>query len=234
MDIVYLVKESKTNPELIYSLRSLVNLPHDKVFIVGGLPDGVDRNKVIHISVLQGNNKYQNTINNLQLICKNESLSDDFILMNDDFFIIKPIQSTEELNLCRGTVDSVLKIYIQRYKDDSAPYLVGMNQTKIFLQDMGISNPLCYELHTPMVFNKEKVLKMYSLPYIKSIPVLHQRTVYGNLYYKNSKTIQDVKVFRDFFYPLGSDKFLSSEDNSFPRVKTYLDSIFSEKSQYES
>ena len=43
MDIVYLVKNSRTNDELTYSLRTLVNVPHDKVFLVGGCPDNIKK-----------------------------------------------------------------------------------------------------------------------------------------------------------------------------------------------
>lgn len=57
MDIVYLVKECRINEELTYSLRSLVNLPHDKVFLVGGCPTNIDKTKITHIPTLQGNNK---------------------------------------------------------------------------------------------------------------------------------------------------------------------------------
>ena len=234
MDIVYLVKECKVNEELVFSLRSLINLPHDKVFIVGGLPDSINKSQVIHIPVLQRRTKYQNTTANLQTICRNELLSEDFILMNDDFFILKPIKSLEELNLCRGPIDSVLEEYKQRYGDFSNPYIQGMKQTKIFLEDRGIANPLSYELHIPMVMNKKKFLDIFSIPYINGVSVLHKRTVYGNLYCKNSKVINDVKVLQDYFYPLGSDKFLSSEDSSFFRLKKYLRRLFPQKSQYES
>ena len=233
MDIVYLVKNCVTDEELTYSLRSLVNIPHDKVFIVGGCPTNLNKSQIIYLPTVQGGNKYKNTTNGLRLVCEDSRLSDKFILMNDDFFILKPITDPEsELNLCRGTIEEVLDKMRLRHNTDG-PYMTAMRQTDIYLKDIGIEKPLSYELHTPIVLEKNKVLKLFCLPYITDSQLAHKRSVYGNLYLTKSKQIDDVKVYRDFFTPLGSDKFLSTEDISWPRVKTYLSKMFPEKSIYE-
>ena len=233
MDIVYLVKNCVTNEELTYSLRSLSNLPHNRVFIVGGCPTNLNKSKLIHCPISQGNDRYTNTTNSLKHICQDERLSENFILMNDDFFILKPIIDPEtELNLCRGTIQEVIQEIGHRYETGS-PYLTGMKQTHIYLRDLGYSKPLSYELHTPMVINKKRFLDVFSLPYIETIRKGHIRSIYGNLYLKDSQKIRDVKVYQNFYTPLGSDKFLSTEDNSWPRVKNYLGVIFPEKSPYE-
>ena len=233
MDIVYLVKDCYLNEELTYSLRSLKNIPHDKVFIVGGFPTNLKRESLVHIPVLQGNNKYRNTTNNLKHICSNKAISEDFILMNDDFFILKPVVP-EELNLCRGYIDDVICEYVRRYGEFYSQYIREMKQAKIFLEDLGIKKPLSYELHIPMVINKQKFLDIFSIPHIDALGDNSQkRSIYGNLYCKNSKVINDVKVFNDYFYPLGSDKFLSTEDNSWSKTKQYVNSLFPEKSIYE-
>ena len=234
MDIVYLVKNCTENEELTYSLRSLVNLPHDKVFIVGGLPSNLNRDNLVHIQVIQGNNKYANTTHSLRTICQNNCLSDDFILMNDDFFVLEPIKDVvKELNLCRGKISDVIYDYQVRYGHLDNPYINGMKQTKIFLEDIGFKEPLSYELHIPIVMNKHKVLKMFDMPNLDSVRVLHKRSLYGNLYFKGSAVINDVKVLRNYFYPLGSKKFVSTEDDTFYRVRPFLKSLFPEKSEYE-
>lgn len=233
MDVVYLVKNCIENEELTYSLRSLVNIPHDKVFIVGGCPHNVDKRKVTYISIPPTVTKYKTTTNNLKSVCLDSRLSSDFILMNDDFFILKPIKNPrKELNLCRGTIKDVLKEMSYRHSVDSQ-YMLGMKQAEIFLSDLGHPEPLSYELHIPMVMNKEKFLSIFQLPYIDSIKVLHKRTIYGNLFMKDSTKIRDVKVYRDFFTPIGSDKFLSTEDISFRRVKGFLTELFPKKSEFE-
>lgn len=229
MDIVYLVKNCYDNEELTYSLRSLANLPHDKVFMVGGCPKNIDKSKIIHIPVIQTGDRYKNTENGLKCACKDNRLSEDFILMNDDFFILKPIKDVfEELNLCRGSIKSVLEKIPQ-----GTPYWSSMNQADIFLKDLGYSEPLSYELHIPMVINKTKFLGMFLLNYIGSISSGQQRSLYGNMFLRDSKVVGDVKVYRDKFVPLGSDKFLSTEDTSWPRVKTYVEKLFPNKSEFE-
>jgi len=236
MDIVYLVKNCTENEELTYSLRGLANLPHDKVFIVGGFPKNLNSSNLLHIPALQTQTKYKNTTTSLKLICRNKELSDDFILMNDDFFVLEPINDVvKELNLCRGSISEVLNDYFIRYKQQENPYISGMKQTKIFLEDIGFKNPISYELHIPMVMNKYKFLKMFEIPHIDSVRVLHKRSLYGNLYMKDSKKINDVKVVRNYYYPLGSTKFISTEDDTFRQVKCFLDTlpVFRNKSKYE-
>ena len=166
-------------------------------------------------------------------MCQDPELSENFILMNDDFFILKPIKDPiSELNLCRGTIQEVL-IELRKRNGDDTPYTVSMAQTQIFLQDLGYKEPLSYELHTPMVINKNSFLSIFSLPHIDSISAGHQRSIYGNLFLKNSKKIKDVKVYKNFQTDNTNETFLSTEDNSWPMVKPYIDRLFPNKSPYE-
>ena len=233
MDVVYLLKNSQTNEELVYSLRSLVNIPHDKVFLVGGCPCEVNRDKVIYIPVIQGGNKYLNTSNSLKVICEDSRLYKEFILMNDDFFILKPIKEpVKELNLCRGLIKEVIAEMRER-NNCCLTYLAQMRETEQFLLNLGYKQPLSYELHIPMVMDKEKVLGLFSRNYIHNAVTSHKRSIYGNVYLRDSKEIKDVKVYANMFLPLGSDKFLSTEDMSWPRVSTYIKRLFPSKSPYE-
>ena len=232
MDIVYLVKDSPTNEELTYSMRSLVNIPHDKVFLVGGCPGNIDRNKVIYIPTLQGPNKYKNTTLGLKTVCEDSRLSEDFILMNDDFFILKPIQDpVSELNLCRGTISDVLAEIRSRIGVDTY-YTISMAQTEVFLQDFGYNRPLSYELHIPMAMNKKTFLGLFLLNYIGSIQYGNYRSIYGNLYLKDSRVVKDVKIYRDYV-PERNETFLSTEDNSWPLIRPEVEALFPGKSPYE-
>ena len=228
MDVVYFLKECSYCEELNYSLRSLENLPHDKVFIVGGCPRNIQN--VEHRFISQRGNKYKNTTNSLKHICKDKDLSEDFILMNDDFFILKPVDE-KDLIMCRGYVKDVLAYYKKRFGEND--YSLGMEQTEIFLKDLGIEKPLSYELHTPLKMNKGNVLKMFELPYIDSLSIVHTRTLYGNLFYKDSEVMEDVKVYKNTHFPIKSGKFLSCEDASWPMVRGYVEKLFPNKSRYE-
>lgn len=229
MDIVYTLSKH-TGQELVFSLRSLQNIPHDRVFFVGGCPDWAKN--VTHIPTEQKDTKYKNTTNNLIAACKDSRISGDFVLMNDDFFILDRI-SPEELNLHNGPVDKSLDRY-HRLIPHGSKYVQGMEQTKHFLQGVGISNPLSYELHTPFVINKKRFLKMFSLPGILDIPCLHKRSAYGNLYLTGGVEMQDVKIFgKERFVPNNCGKFLSCNDIGFWQVRSFLMSKFPDKSPYE-
>ena len=230
MDIIY--PYQKGDDELIYSLRSLKNIPHDKVFIVGEKPNFNFKN-VYFIPFNQSGTKYKNTTEIVKLMCKNSLVSDDFILMNDDFFIIKEIKNpTEELNIFRGNALNVYERYVQKFGENG--YSKGMLETIKLLQDIGINEPLSYELHTPFIFNKNKFLKMFEIKGVADILALHKRTLYGNLYNQGGTAMKDVKVFAFSGYnPDENQKFVSCSDTAWANLRLYLEKIFKEKSFYE-
>ena len=232
MDILYTLKHGDVNEELTYSLRSLCNLPHDKVFFVGGCPSNINKNKIIHIPVEQKSTKWRNSTNNVRLACMDERLSDDFILMNDDFFILEPIADpVKELNVSGGTMQSVYDKVYEKYGKE-INWCKGMRETRDLLQKQGIYNPLCYELHIPFIFNKSKFLAIFDIPGVQDINVLHKRSLYGNLHLKNTQMATDVKVRKEQEIPVGS-KFISCSDKGFEVIKPILEKLFPQKSEYE-
>ena len=90
MDFVYICRTGP-NEELRYSIRSVMNsFPDAKIWVSGGKPDWYIGN---YISIDQNGSKYANAIANINAICDSKEISDDFVLMNDDFFILKKIDS---------------------------------------------------------------------------------------------------------------------------------------------
>lgn len=234
MDILYLMAEGGKGAELTYSLRTLVNLPHDRVFISGGCPSCIDKSKVVHIPTKQSGTKYENSTANLKAACRDPLLSEDFILMNDDFFITQPITDpAKELALNRGKLDDVFQFYFNKFAGSSG-WAKGMRDTGKWLKNQGISEPLCYELHLPMIMNKRKVLDMFALPGIDKLPIFHKRSAYGNIYNVGGEKTKDVKITSSsIFKPEKVGKFLSCDDVSFPVIKMFLDLKYSAKSEYE-
>ncbi len=229
MDIVYIVKPGRVNDELTFSLRSLKNIPHGKVFIVGGCPANINKKNVCHIPTEQTATKWQNSTRNLLVACKDRQISKDFILFNDDFFILRPIQE-QDLLLDRGPLIEVYNEYVGKYTDNE--YIRGMRQTAELLKNLGIDNPISFELHIPMILNKNKVLKMFDLPGVKDIKVLHKRTLYGNLYLSGTQTVQDVKCY-NHFNAHKPRTFLSSIDTFFEPLRYWLIGQFPNKCPYE-
>lgn len=231
-DILY--PYQKGDCEMKYSLRSLENLPHGKVFIYGDLPENISAKKVHYIPFEHSGTKYKNTTAIMELAARNEEISDDFILMNDDFFVMqKIINPDEELNLYRGDALEVYKDYTDRYGKE-ANYAKGMLETIKFMQSLGIERPLSYELHTPMIFNKRKFLDMLNIKGVRDILALHKRSLYGNLYKQGGVAMEDVKIFTiNPYTPPPDKKFISCSDTAWANLREYMQKFFNKKSIYE-
>ena len=241
MDIVYLIKADPENDseELRYSLRSLQNIPHNKVFIVGEKPDWATN--VEYIPVPQIKTKIQNWRMNLVAAVNSELVSDDFIMMNDDFFITK--QMSEIPNMHFGNMEDIIKTYNKRYPEGS-DYISRMTKLYELLKDRGYAEPISYELHTPMVLNKHKVQQLYGD--VEHKPLYQFRTYYGNHFNVGGYQANDVKIFvdpvhNDPAYNHNPDQYLSSQallsttGGSFKRglPGDFIRKSFTEKSPYE-
>ena len=86
-DVVYFVRKGDQNEELRYSLRSLVNLPHRKVWIVGHTPAWVTGVESIPGNVFR--EKWWNVVDNLRLAALHVK-AEQFVVMNDDIFLMRP------------------------------------------------------------------------------------------------------------------------------------------------
>lgn len=233
MDILYPLKKTNSNEELRYSLRSLQNITHDKVIIVGDIPEWVNEEFVYYIPTHNLPNRYQATTNNIMCACQSKELSENFILMNDDFFILKPIVE-EDLNLDRGLMEDVVRYY-HKTRPSLTNYDRNVEQAMKELKSLGFDNPISFELHTPMIINKHKFLNIIGK---LSTDALHtcKRSVYGNYFVKNSKTIEDVKILSNFSTSklnLHDHKFISVSEGAWPRLKNIIADKFPKKCVYE-
>lgn len=242
MDVVYLFIEDIENDseELRYSLRSLKNLPHGKVFIVGEKPHWATN--VVHIPVAQTKTKPENVKMNLTAAVNSPDISADFVLMNDDFFVMRPV--TEMPTLSFGTMREVIAQYDVRYPEGS-DYINRMRQLYGVLKERGFTRPLSYELHVPMVLNKQNILQLRTET--EDQPIYQFRTYYGNRFVLGGTTIKDVKVFlnpihNDPEYNNNPDEylknahFLSATGGSFKHGKPgdFIRASFPKKSPYEN
>lgn len=241
-DIVYLVKADPQNDseELRYSLRSLQNIPHRRVVIAGEKPDWAQN--VDYIPVPQDLTKAGNVARNLMAAVAHGPLSKEFTLMNDDFFFMKPIADMPVLNF--GPMKDVLDHYRHRYPDGSE-YIKAMESLYGTLLAQGHKIPISYELHVPMVFDKEKITAMYKQ--IAGARVYQFRTFYGNYWKLGGETVPDVKIFLDPAHNdpqynqdpatyLQKQTFLSATGGAFKRglAGEYVRSVFRTPSPYEA
>lgn len=205
-DIVYVVRPGDDNQELRYSLRTLRNVPHRRVFIAGHCPRWVKG--VTPIPVRQDGTKFSNSTGNLRAAAEHPEVSEEFLYFNDDFFVMQPIRRMPALH--RGPIAAIERYYAARGK---GAYLKGLRDTWALLAELGIEQPLSYELHVPMLLQKARLLETLELG--AHLPVLHKRTLYGNVWGLGGRQIPDCKVIdRGWTFPKAAP-FLSTLPVSF-------------------
>ena len=221
LDVVIPYKDNGSE-ELRYALRSIENnLPHRNVYIIGDKPDWITN--VTHIPMRQLSRKYTAVRNNIDIACHDKHISNDFILSNDDFFILRPIK---HLNYHRGLVTEMMRYY-------GGVYYRGMQETRRLLKLSGIDEPLSYELHIPMIINKQKKIEASRLRSKRTQKNIHLRTYYGNLYNVGGRKIKDVKVYNDK-QKLPKGSFMSTTEQTFNgKAGEYIKQQFPNPSKYE-
>ena len=228
-DVVFILKNDYKRDEIIYSLRSIcANFPHRKVWIYGGIPEGLDNISAVPYSQV-GDTKWDKVSNTIKEICRNDEITDDFWLFNDDFFVMKKVRKVEPMT--DGTLWAKANKIAGRYAGHDSRYSTQLRETARVLRDRGYDR-LNYALHVPMLINKEKALE--TLKAFKGYPMF--RSLYGNHHKIGGVITDDVKIMNVNQKPTGKEVFLSTDDKSFETglVGDYIKSAFPEKCKYEA
>ncbi len=212
--------------DLRYSLRSMEkNLSYRNVFIVGGRPKWIQN--VTHIISGQTKSKYANANGNITKACHWDVLSDDFILMNDDFYIMQPVTTPKVYNM-GYMLDVLNKWPVARGK-----YWHILFDTYRTLKMEGIKKPLFYEFHTPTLFNKKLRLEVQDKFWNPQKPLATRSLYYNYFGIEGEYRKQDVKcrfpgdVIQEDDFASSSDDYL--KDKGFRKIKV----MFKDKSKYE-
>ena len=227
-DVVYILKYDAKAYELRYSLRSIEkNLEHGKVWFVCGCPFGLKPDR--HLNMIQrGILKWQKAQSSMLEVCKKKDLSDKFWLFNDDFFVLKPMES--EVPYFGGMLhDRILQIE-HRYDDKKTGYTRALRFCEQTLQDADLTT-FNYALHIPMLVDKHKMLE--ALRAFPECPMF--RSIYGNYAEIGGIQHDDVKIRgTEKGIPDDAD-FVSTEDASFLNglVGKQIRDMFPEKCRYE-
>lgn len=227
-DIVYILKEKIETDEFRYSLRSVEkNFPFRYVWTFGGCPDDISPDKKALIDQV-GKTKWEKVSYTLREVCKNDAVTDDFWLFNDDFFIMDKVQTLKPM--LRGTLRDRCN-GIQKKYGYLTKYGHQLLRTEKELQEHGFDT-LDYTLHVPMLINKKKCTEC--LDTFPNSPMF--RSLYGNFAHIGGIITDDVKMVALDQEPTGEEQLLSTSDASFQNgeVGRYIRSMFPNKSRYET
>lgn len=227
-DVVYILKNGK-NEELRYSLRSVEkNYPHGKIWFYGGKPVDINPDRFIRV-FQEGKTKWEKVRNTLVMVCENDDITEDFWLFNDDFFVIKPVK--KPVNYYDGTLAERIKVIEKATFGVASEYSLKLRHLLKTLQDAGVSEPLNYAHHTPMLINRKKMLDV--LERFPNEPMF--RSLYGNIFKIGGKNMPDVKFYqRRQPWPIG--EYVSTADESWngEKIGFVIREQFNKSSRFEN
>lgn len=200
LDIVYFIKNTPHNEEFRYSLRSVCqNMPFNRIWVFGGCPQNIVPDVRVRVDQV-GKTKWDKVRNMYRMVCENKEISDDFIMFNDDFYVMRP---TDRLvPLYRGSLKDHIQVLENKRPSEYSRLLRRCNET------LG-GAALSYELHTPFIFNKKRLSEL-----MNNYPEAHcLRTMYGNVYNIGGEQSRDVKIFdSNPTFDYQTSRFLSTDD----------------------
>lgn len=225
MDIVYVLKNGIHGDELKYSLRSLKNFTHDKVWFYGGKPKGLVPDVMVEYSQ-HGRSKWEKVRNMLIAICENDDISPEFWLFNDDFFCMKPVSHIPAYY--HGTLYQRI-VEIEKRYGSKTTYSKELRKTADLLEHNGLDTKN-YAVHLPMLIDRARAKVV--LEEFTECPMF--RSLYGNSCDIGGEDRDDVKIYDTFTLPQDPD-WLSTSNNSFEygEVGEYIRDRFKDPSPYE-
>lgn len=223
LTLAYVVRPGEHNERLRYSLRSIAaHLPYAHVVVIGHKPSWV--RGVEHVYVLQPHGHRSNVPGLIRHFVE-AKVADEWVLMNDDFFAMKPDPCIE--NVYSTTLEQLA------YKPGwrSGWYKRARDVTARLLEHRGVVDPMSYDrVHRPMAMNNEILVSLLAEAGEKDILV---RSLYGNLV-PGGQPGPDAKV-RGFTAPVPDTDWVSVGRESWQgRAGSMIRSRFGSKCQFEA
>jgi hypothetical protein len=202
VDIVYpLGSGSKhDNLELRFSLRSIERYLHDyrNIYIIGVKPkwlltgeflsdDGT--HKVIHIPFTDYKQRSENVFNKLMHISNMPDVTDDFLLMNDDFFFIHARSAADYKFYYRGEIADWLKTA------QHSAYKQTIENTYRALIKRGVTT-YNYAVHKPLLIYRQAFTVLMDDFDFRINGGYSVRSLYCNLRVVGGELIDDPKINR--------------------------------------
>lgn len=229
MDAVYLLGGMSDGSELRYSLRSLANLPQVDRVVVSGYDLGWFSDDVIRVKPApHGPGKFASAWANLKAAASDPRVSDTFLLMNDDFFVVRPVELIPVMHMCD----------LDAWRPQMARAHFRMAATRAAMAAVGATGTYCWEGHYPMVIRRDLFARVAAAvdAQRQDRGAVWNRTVYGNLAYPfGGEPRGDVKVYDHKSAPDAGADFVSTSDSSWARgrVGEWLRARFPDPCRYE-
>lgn len=239
-DLVYLVRSGE-NEELRYSLRSVEKhasgLFRD-VWVVGvDLPDWLTGVNVLPVP--DSRNKHQTMRDKIRALCEVDAVSDEFILMNDDYFLTKPISEWVVYHMGPASAWLRRKIDAAVRHGGVTSYLRDVRTTCKWMAEHGYGDVLVRETHSPTIWDKTRLARVLDdYPPVQPVTVvdLYDAAGCGGVgeFALNAKVHTDEQF--DVWAGDGSNPWVSSSDVSFAETKVgeFVRGMFSEPSRWEA
>ena len=233
-DIVYFVKDEPVNEELVYSLRSVeANWPYRNVWFAGGCPENLEPDKMFKIWQ-DGMNKWEKVRRMIIEVCRNDEITEDFWLFNDDFFVLKPHDEDNYLPTYNGELIPYCDRIDARHNGVPDNFTGRLRRAAGRMKAMGMTT-LNYEVHKPMLINRKKALEM--MEQFPDTPAF--RSLYGNYWKIGGVNKHDMKVkILNYSKMINVENywdFVSTSDESFKdgEVGRFIRRRFDKKSRFE-
>ena len=228
VDVIYVFRNCETpraklkgDEELFYSLRSVQKYltGYRRIFIIGDEPNFLQAPGVSCTCLLTKDpykSKQHNVARKLLLACHESRIADSFVLFNDDFFLLKPLDVLHLPFYRSGTLKMHLE-WQEPNREPGDPYMGAMKNTIRQLEAHGLPTT-DFEVHTPIAFNKEilSVVLGDSFDWSSQWGLLY-RSLYGNYLRIAGERMpgHDVKIGEDLTAPhikqtVGDNAFLST------------------------
>lgn len=221
MDVVYYVRPGERNEELRYSLRSLSNVRHDKVWIVGHKPAWVHGVEYVKGNDAKGRPELK-AMHNLQRACDAVD-APRFVVMNDDMYVMRPLEYVPALH--DGPLTERIESAAGYYKRQ---LIAALDVMRGWSHDL-----IAWTLHIPFLVDRLKLRQALAIVMSTAYRYLPEwRSVYGNLWSLRGERAADVKI-RSRRDTIPAGPFLSSSDSTFPIVRPVLQAAFPEPGPYE-
>src|SRR3990167_383632 len=228
IDIVYTYKfdPHTTNRQLIYSLRSLekhLKGNIGKVFVIGADPE------LFHVAHIPADDTKSAAINikdKLLIACNHPDISDDFLYVADDHYLLSDVEIEKFPVYSNGTLANLSRTQNNTYKQNVIETMKYIPEGKN------------YNIHAPIIYNKEKLKDIIEETVWQPLGLLI-KSLYCNRLELQGKELSDCKISRAISIEemrgriVNRPVFSTGREKTIKQLRQFMDELYPIKSKYE-